>query len=1072
MTSSEEDKGPPAVAETGPPQTPSAQVNGGADNARLNDSDLTALPNQDTIELTATVEPSGGEIPDHGLPIAGEDAAASAIATDAHAMANPITLPPELGMNMISPAAPLTFPQQDIDLMMALAQISAGRLDQPSVVTPAQVSLKESSFHGAAGGFDNGNGIHLGGNGSGPGLESFARIEFADSTFQMTTYAVIIGRDQRALEQARRDEKREQEYQRRVQENAAAGLPAPSPPSQDRGKFSKSYVSEEGGMLGPESDGDHEGRPAKRRRTSNGARSASGTPYQAEQAQLAQLPLQEKNANNVSNRQYVSHTPGAAAVDLTSLRPSPYHIPHIGIHLPGPNIASRTKAISRDHLKIEFNQERGVFEAIPMHKNGFFCDEVHYRDTKVVLKSGDRLQIKDVDFVFVINGVAHGKTGAEDNFDEEETSSKRYSEGGKEMSFEFESSHGGEIINTTEESSEVEFIEEGEEDEDDEAGEEEVMETIEDDGQEAQVKAEPEPNEMFPPPPPKKRGPGRPPKNGIRSKREERLLKKQAMEEARKSMPQPPPGEPLVKRKVGRPRKHPLPEGAEAPEKRRYKARKPKDGEGSDGEKVVKEKKREKPKTPPLELRIEDFTEEQLLKPTKNYSLLIDEVLTAALPGGLTLKQIYKRIQRKYPYYYFTVDTKGWESSVRHNLIGNDAFKKDEETHLWCRVEGIELEAGKKRKAPSPDHHGAGALHGSQAYGARAPIYRPAQSQGMNAAIQPGYQPANGIPYPGQGQAPYPGFRPGLPGPNGQQVVGKAQQPAPMQAQPGPPGSNPAGAERMHQAGAAALAYSSPFMSSRAPMPPSGSVYVHQATANGVAGAQQPGAIQRQSPVTGNVANAANAANAANGASAGSIPGAMRPAQQPMAQANGNPLAPLKPPIEPEAATYISNFKAQVVAQLQKRTPKAEIIALSAINRGIGLAQSSPVPELDSMESIVLSIFQQGIKARFSVPSTTKTAGQESSQPAPSQAQILRPALLETLLEFKASMVETLKGKLGDLAAEALLLSAMDRVLGFSDKSTMQPTDDKTRKEYEGAEGILMPHILRNINDCQRLLLK
>ncbi len=63
----------------------------------------------------------------------------------------------------------------------------------------------------------------------------------------------------------------------------------------------------------------------------------------------------------------------------------------------------------------------------------------------MVLRSGDRLQVKDVEFVFIINGVPRRKTGAEDYFDEDDASHKRYSEGGKEMSFEFESSHGGEI---------------------------------------------------------------------------------------------------------------------------------------------------------------------------------------------------------------------------------------------------------------------------------------------------------------------------------------------------------------------------------------------------------------------------------------------------------------------------------------------------------------------------------------------------------------------------------------------------------------------------------------------------
>ncbi|CRK23630.1 hypothetical protein BN1708_018043, partial [Verticillium longisporum] len=120
--------------------------------------------------------------------------------------------------------------------------------------------------------------------------------------------------------------------------------------------------------------------------------------------------------------------------------------------------------------------------------------------------------------------------------------------------------------------------------------------------------------------------------------------------------------------------KHPLPEdGGDRPEKRKYKPRKPKEegGEGSDAERRAKEKKDKKvrPKSPPLELKIEDYTEEQLQKPNKNYGVLIDETLTAAhaegRAEGLTLKQIYKRITLKYPWFYFHTETKGWEPLVK-----------------------------------------------------------------------------------------------------------------------------------------------------------------------------------------------------------------------------------------------------------------------------------------------------------------------------------------------------------------------------------------------------------------------
>ncbi|SPQ22154.1 1e212df0-589d-4e2e-b351-d8f8a29aa673 [Thermothielavioides terrestris] len=832
------------------------------------------------------------------------------------------------------------------DILMALARLSAQRQGMalpPSTVRPSQVSLppqqaldvSDPLLQRAP------DGPSTTPHADAP-LESFAKLEFADGVFEMTTYAIIIGRDKKALAQARRNERRLEAYQRKVRENEQLGLPPPTPPIQEGRKFSKSYVSEEGGMLGPESDGEDDPRPSKRRKTSRGAASGSGDSQQPEPAGPEPVPLDEEHPT--LNRQYVSHTPGAAAVDLSALRPSPYYVPLVPIHSPGPNIASRTKAISRRHLMIEFNQKRGVFEAIPLHKNGFFCEDVLY-NTKVVLRSGDRLQIRDVEFVFTINGVPRGKTGAEVDIDEDRSSSRRYSEGGKEMSFDFESSHDPERRSTSpEEMEEAPPVKEDSgselseppedipEPEPEKAPEHEVMETIEKDppAPPPSLKSElpPELYDALGPIPQRKRGPGRPPKNGIMSKREERLRRKAAMELAKKNMPQPPPGEPPVKRKVGRPRKHPLPENApDRPEKRKYKPRKPKngeDGEGSNAEKTMKERRREKPKTPPLELNEADYTEEQRQKPPKNYGTLIDEVLSAA-PGGLTLKQIYKRIQMKYPYFYFHVESKGWESSVRHNLIGNDAFRKNEETHLWSRVPGIDIDAGKKRKAASPDRPAA--LH---TFGPpyAAPATATSQTFHAEAGSQPGYRP---------GTVPQ---RTGYPPAHGQVGLGQP----PPQAQPG-------------GLPVAASAQQAPRHAYSAPAPP----------------------------------------------------------------------APA------------------VTEQLTKRTrgaEAAEAIALSVIHRGLGLTAESMVPEAESLEEVVFGVFE----------STSKNLGANRS---------LHPGLLQALVKFKANMIQTLEGRMkGKRNAERLILSAMDRVLGFTDRSTMPGTETE-RNQYEAAENVLITAIER-----------
>ncbi|KAH6655434.1 hypothetical protein BKA67DRAFT_657376 [Truncatella angustata] len=638
--------------------------------------------------------------------------------------------------------------------------------DYPTAIAPSEISLAISQA-----GQDDGTGTGTGTFESASAsasqkLESFARIEFADSVFQMTTYAVIIGRDHRAMAQARKDERRATRYREACEKAEEQGLPPPTPMGLDRGKFSKSYVSEEGGMLGPESDGGDSNAPRRK------------APSLHDEAEVKD----EQDDNAKSNLQYVSHSEGAAAVDLSNIQPSTTHVPFVGIHSPGPNIAAKTKGISRQHLKIQFNERRGVFEGLALHKNGFFCDDVHYgSDDPVTIRSGSRLQIKDVEFFFVINGVQTGKTGAEDVHEGEEASSKRCSVGGKEMSLEFEHSDHEQkkkFLRNTDSPSPVQIVQtpppppppdhrvdldmaveiapeiqagpmdidadaeaeaeaelvgllESElgaddetmaiEDQSEMAGDDFILPYMDAETAAALLQSV-ERGEELPPDfvIPRRRGPGRPPKDGIMSKRERRLLKKQleAQQMSRKTLPQEPPGE-KIKRPVGRPRKNPLPDDGDRPEKRKYTKRKTDGEEGSDAERRAREKKDKKvrPKSPPLDLKIEDYSAEQLKKPAKNYVHLIDEALQAGPPEGLSLKQIYKRITAAYPWYYFSAETKGWESSVRHNLIGNDGFKKNEETGLWQRVHGIDLDAGKKRKAPTPERQ-MGPLHqmGQQPY--------------------------------------------------------------------------------------------------------------------------------------------------------------------------------------------------------------------------------------------------------------------------------------------------------------------------------------------------------------------
>ncbi|KAK2730488.1 Forkhead box protein K2 [Colletotrichum kahawae] len=1039
------------------------------------------------------------------------DAATTAITTALPAASQPAPAAP-MDADPFNSSFPHT-PMPNMDhayMMMALAHMAnnqiPNQMSPPPTVTPAQVTLPTM------------------GNGNDPlvastqnlaaatqGLESFARIEFADSVFQMTTYAVIIGRDQKAMIQARRDEKRNADHRRRVEEYEALGLPPPSPVRNDRIKFSKSYVSEEGGMLGPESDSEQSGRPAKRRKTTS-----TGSSQRPEE--------EEAQENLISNRQYVSHTPGAAAVDLASLRPSPHHVPLVGIHSPGPDIATKTKAISREHLKIQFNRAEGVFEAIPLHKNGFFCEDVHHKDGVVVLRSGAHLQIKDVDFRFVINGVPEGRTGAEDFAEDKDNLKKNgRAQGGKEMSFEFEASHGNGELNDSSDSSlsppapsedeesdvdaeaedadadaeaeadaEADADAEAEAEAEDEALAEadaqadEEEEEVEDVEPSTEVKAE-EPElghslqQPFLPLIPKKRGPGRPPKNGFMSKREQRLLKKQQQEMAKKTLPQPPPGEPPIKRKVGRPRKHPLPEeGGDRPEKRKYKPRKPKgeDGaEGSDAERRAKEKKEKKvrPKSPPLELKIEDYTEEQLQKPNKNYGVLIDETLTAAGPDGLTLKQIYKRITQRYPWFYFHTETKGWESSVRHNLIGNEAFKKDDTTGLWSRVPGVELDAGKKRKASSPDRS-MSAGYGHYNHHPTYAQYAQQQQQQYQQQQPQQPQPQQPQPQPQQQQAHMPPAYQHLPPAYhtqayaGQQAQAAAAAAAARTPQYSPPATTPAPGQPAQPPASQPVA--------PATLPGYGAAATI-ARPQGVAGKQP----TYSSPYASRPPPTHTAVKAENGTATPSAPPVTQPAPAVLPGAQPPPIPAATPqqtrptptppaPAEPRAAiqprllSAINGLKNGLTNSLKtSKNPKAEAIVMSAVNRVLGL--KSAATENQAMEDICMKGIQRIVDG-FLAPSSSTPGSGGTPQPSGPNS-VFEPKVLQALIGFKNVSSNALKVRIGEAKAEAVTLSAIDRVLGLADASIVPPPAEATASGspapgFAGIESHLM-------NSVRQLLL-
>ncbi|KAH7356601.1 hypothetical protein BKA65DRAFT_495052 [Rhexocercosporidium sp. MPI-PUGE-AT-0058] len=271
------------------------------------------------------------------------------------------------------------------------------------------------------------------------------------------------------------------------------------------------------------------------------------------------------------------------------------------------------------------------------------------------------------------------------------------------------------------------------------------------------------------------------------------------------------------KRKVGRPRKHPRPDTPPEPrEKRKYTKRKPKEPkegeaktEGEAGDDENKDSKEQKPprspRSPSPNFVEADLTEEQLAKPSCNYVQLIYEALSESKHKQMSLPQIYRAIQRKYPYFVCRVSTVGWQSSVRHNLGQNEGFEKverDGKGWKWAIKEGATFEKEKKKKASPPPQYQPGHMQ---------PIY-PGYPHGYSMQ---GYPP-QGMMVPPMGyqmhhQMP-PNYRPGQP----QQYMGHMGHPPHMNGlyQPGsqpPMNSQPSLTIPPALAPPASTSYSSPY---------------------------------------------------------------------------------------------------------------------------------------------------------------------------------------------------------------------------------------------------------------------
>lgn len=606
-----------------------------------------------------------------------------------------------------------------------------------------------------------------------PQIQAFAKLEFEDGEFYMNTYAVIVGRD---IEAAREASEKASGSASKAGRRSASKV----------GSVRSEKSGKEGGWSIPgsvASDGEkastdlhhhsQNGKKTKKKKSkswSSSSRPLSRTDSTQFAARRMGAPKTDYNALAMASLMEYSTDPNGIAVDISL--PSPNLVPMIPIHPPtmADGDAPGHKSISRRHIKIVFNFEQHLFQVEIMGRNGVFIDD-HWHPTKdvVPLVNGSMIQIGGVSMRFVLPEVPPGETGADMSLDmgDDPLSAERV---------------GLDMADSDDDESEDE-----EEDEDKSSSTSKIKEEEGEEPELSRTRRKGKKSVDVPVPvPTKRKGPGRPPKNGIISKREQALLARQAKEEAKAKAE----GKTVaVKGKVSKEAKESKESKKETNSiqpngKRKYVKRKRAGGtedpqtvrestehtesvlleQAALPPKPAKEKKPAKPPRSPSPVYDESkMTPEQLAKPQSSYVVLIHDALSNSKTGQMSLPQIYRAIERAYPYYKLRVQTQGWQSSVRHNLSQHPAFRKierDGKGWMWGLVPEVSIEKEKKRRTTPPtqvsqQHYYAPnpMMQHPYPYPAMHPPNGPMASRpyGMHPGVQPGR-----IPYPPPPRAGFP----------------------------------------------------------------------------------------------------------------------------------------------------------------------------------------------------------------------------------------------------------------------------------------------------------------------------
>ena len=749
-------------------------------------------------------------------------------------------------------------------------------------------------------------------------IQAFAKLEFDDGEFYMNTYAVEIGRDVHAARQAADLQARQDTETRSRKRSASAGGSITSSKARHRNSqnMASSIASESGGVMGVDN---YESEPTRKPR-SRKPKSWSSSSQQPSRKSSVLLSNGKTDYNALAMASLTGHDLGPNDFGPSSPMPAPELVPLVPVHPPAlpEGVPSGGKSISRKHIRIAYNFEESLFEVKILGRNGGFVDDEWYAQGDVqTLTNGSIIQIGGVGIRFVLPDVAPGETGAEAGLGSDLLS------GGK-MSFDMAESIDDESDNGIDEHEErcrLLNIKMEEGDKEVEGEEEEEPEEPEVVQRRAKGKKKPEPEPL---PPVKRKGPGRPPKNGIISKREQALLARQARENA-KVVGGPTvgvphghgKGKPGKDMKVVKKEQH-LPQ---TNGKRKYTKRKR--AGGTDDQRAIresteqtdsvppeqsiaaklppkssKEKRPSKPPRSPSPVFDEaTLTPEQLTKPPQNYIVLIHEALSNSETGAMALPQIYRAMQRKYPYFKLRATTVGWQSSVRHNLSQNAAFRKierDGKGWMWGLVPGVSIEKEKKRRATPP------------------PVSQ-----------QPYYTP---VPPPMQYPYPYPG----MPPPNGRMPANHYGMPPsmpPAQIHPGLPPRGPHGFPLPLVNAQSESTYQSPYVSTPPPQPSSAPARPPQANSSTNGANSHYPTLTSQPPAQASD-NMHQTFGSAPSPSPAPVPSKMEAMTSSLGESNSNADGQ-------GVIQAIASYKRQYIDSMPDKA-KAEILVTSAINRTLG----------------------------------------------------------------------------------------------------------------------------------------